>query len=122
MFNHFPEYRVKILADFNAELRPNDIFKLAFGNESLHQDSNDNCVRVVNFEPAKNLVKSTMFLHLNSHNYIWTCPGGKTHNQIDHILMDRRWQSSILGVQSFRRADWILIIIWRLQKLENDCR
>jgi hypothetical protein len=90
MFNHFPEYRVKILVPFNAELRPKDIFKLALGNESLHQDSNDNCVRVVNFEPAKNLVKSTMFLHLNSHNYIWTSPGGKTHNQIDHILMDRR--------------------------------
>jgi len=32
------------------------------GNESLHQDSNDNGVRIVNFATSKNLVvKSTMF-------------------------------------------------------------
>jgi len=31
--------------------------------------------------------------------------GGKTHNHLDHILMDRRWDSSILDVQSFRGAD-----------------
>jgi len=37
--------------------------------------------------------------------YTWTCPDGKTHNQIDKILIDRRWHSSILNVRSFRGAD-----------------
>jgi hypothetical protein len=32
-------------------------------------------------------------------------PDGKTHNQIDHMLVDRRRYSSALGVQSFRAAD-----------------
>jgi hypothetical protein len=32
-------------------------------------------------------------------------PDGKTHNQNDHILIDRRQHSSILDVQSFRAAD-----------------
>jgi hypothetical protein len=32
-------------------------------------------------------------------------PDGKTHSQIDHILIDRKWQSSILDVRSCRRAD-----------------
>jgi hypothetical protein len=46
-----------------------------------------------------------MFRDRNIHKYNWTSPDGKTHNQIDHILIDRRWYSSILDVQSFRGPD-----------------
>jgi len=42
-----------------------------------------------------------MFLHRNIHKYSWTPPNGKTHNQIDHVLVNRRWHSSILDVRSF---------------------
>ena len=34
-----------LLGDSNAELGSEDIFKQTIGNESLHQDSNDNGVR-----------------------------------------------------------------------------
>ena len=83
-----------------------NIFNPTIGNESLLQGSNGNGVRIVNFATSKNLVvKSTMFPHRNFHKYTWTSPDGKTHNQIDHILIDRRWQTSILGVRSFRGVD-----------------
>jgi hypothetical protein len=83
-----------------------NILKLTTGNVSLHQDSNDNCVRIINFAKSKNLVvKSLMFLHRNIHQYTWTSADGKTHNQIDHILIDRRWHLSILDIRSFRAAD-----------------
>jgi hypothetical protein len=46
--------------DFNTNVGREDIFKPAIGNESLHEASNDNEVRVANFATSKNLaVKST---------------------------------------------------------------
>ena len=83
-----------------------NIFKPTVRQKSLHQDSNDNGVRLVNFATSKNLVvKNTMFPHRNIHKYTWTSPDGKTHNQIDHVFIDRRWHSSVLDVRSLRGAD-----------------
>jgi len=39
------------------------------------------------------------------HKYTWTSPDGQTHNQIDHVLIDRKWHSRILDIRSFRGAD-----------------
>jgi hypothetical protein len=91
VFDKFPKYHMKILlGDFNAKVDREDIFKLTIGNESLHEISNDNGIRAVNFATSKNLrVKSTMFPHRNIDKYTWTSPDGKTHNQIDRITVDR---------------------------------
>jgi endonuclease/exonuclease/phosphatase family metal-dependent hydrolase len=95
-----------LLGDFNAKLGREDIFKPTVGNESLLEDSNDNGVRVVNFATSKNLVvKSTMFPHRNIHKYTRTSPDGKTHNQIDHVLIDKGWHSSILDLTILQGAD-----------------
>ena len=101
----FHKYHMKILLqDFNAKVGRENIFKPTIGNESPHQDINDNDVRIVNVGTSKNLaVKSAMFLHIHKHT--WTTLDGKTHNAIDHILIDRRWPSSIPDVRSFRRVD-----------------
>jgi hypothetical protein len=37
-----------LLADFNAKVGREDIFKPTIGNESLHEISNDNGVRIAN--------------------------------------------------------------------------
>jgi hypothetical protein len=82
---------MRILLDFNAKEGMEDIFQSTIGNEFLHEISNDNGVRLVNYATSKNLgVKSMMFPHCNIHKYTWTSPDGKTHNQIDHILVDGR--------------------------------
>ena len=59
-----------LLGDFNAKVGRENIFKPTIGNESLHQDSNDNGVRIVNFAMSKNLVvKSMMFPHRDIHKH-----------------------------------------------------
>jgi hypothetical protein len=61
---------------------------------------------VVNFDTSNLIVKSTMFPYHNIIKFTWISPDGKTHNQIDHNLIDRRRHSIILHVRSFGAADY----------------
>jgi hypothetical protein len=45
-----------LLCDINAKAGREEIFKPTIGNECLHEISNDNGVRVVNFATYKNLI------------------------------------------------------------------
>jgi hypothetical protein len=74
-------------------------------NESLHEVNNDNGVRVTNFATSKNLiVNGTTFPHHRFHKHTWTSLDAVTHNQIDHVLIDKRGHSNILDIRSFRGA------------------
>jgi hypothetical protein len=73
-----------------SKLRRQNIFKPTIGNGSIHRDGNDNGVKIVNFATSNNLVVKSTFTHQNILKNTWTSPDGKTHNKIDHILIDRR--------------------------------
>jgi hypothetical protein len=96
IFDQFPRYHMNIfLGDFNAKVGSEEIFKPIIGNESLHEVSNDNWVRVVNFTTSKNLSRAqhshtTTFIHNRNP------PDGVTHNQIHHVLIDKKQHSNIL--------------------------
>jgi endonuclease/exonuclease/phosphatase family metal-dependent hydrolase len=106
VFDQFPRYNMKILLGYlNAKAGREDIFKPIISNESLHETSNDNGDRVVHFSTSKNLiVRSTTFPHRDIHKHTRTSES-ITHNQIDHVLIDKRRHSNILDVRSFRGAD-----------------
>jgi hypothetical protein len=92
-----------LLGDFDIKVGREDIFKPKTGKENLHEITNNNRVRVVNFATSKILlVKSAMFPRSNIHKYTWTFHDGKISSQVDHILIDRRRNSSVLDVRSFR--------------------
>jgi hypothetical protein len=42
-----------LIEDFTTKVGRKGIFKQTIGNESLHESSNDNVVRVVNFATSK---------------------------------------------------------------------
>lgn len=66
-------------------------------------DSNDNGSRLIDFAASRNMVvSSTQSPRKNIHKRTWTSPDGKYHNQIDHVLIDKRNASSITSVRTFR--------------------
>ena len=104
---HFPKYLMKILlGEFNAKVGREDIFKPTIGNESLHQHSNDNGVTTVTFATPKIYLFRAHCSHTETFiNTIGPPLMGRLNNQIDHILIDKRWLSSVRNIQSFRGAD-----------------
>ena len=58
------------LGYFNANVGGTNILKLTIGNESLHQDINDNGVKIINFATSKIwLLRARWFHNKNVLNY-----------------------------------------------------
>jgi len=46
-----------------------------------------------------------MVPHRNIHKYTWTYLDGKTHNQMDYVLINKRWHSSSYDIRHFGGVD-----------------
>lgn len=102
-----PRHDVKIvLGDINAKIGKEATFRPTVGWFSLHETSNENGVRVVDFATNNNMIiSSTCFDHKRIHKETWISPDGKTKNQIDHIIIDKRHASDVMDIRSYRGAD-----------------
>jgi hypothetical protein len=59
------------------------------GRYSLHEVSNDNGTRLIDFAISRNMVISSVrFPHKDIHKETWISPDGHTKNWIDHVLID----------------------------------
>ena len=96
-----------VLGDMNAKVgRETDIFGKAIGRHSLHQECNENGLRLCSFAEADNIViDGTIFPHKRIHKESWIPLDGVTRNQIDHIMVNQRFRSALQDVRSFRGAD-----------------
>jgi hypothetical protein len=106
IYKAFPKNDIKlIVGDFNAKIGKDEIHKAIIGKHSLHTISNGNGERLVDFAGSKNMViNSTCYIHPDIHKQTWLSPDGLTANQTDHLLIDKRFSSSILDVRSHRGA------------------
>jgi hypothetical protein len=78
IFDQFLKYSMMILlGDFNPKIGTADIFRLTVGNKRLHEISNDNEVRVVNFATSKYvIIRRAIFPHCSIHKFTWLSPNG----------------------------------------------
>jgi endonuclease/exonuclease/phosphatase family metal-dependent hydrolase len=95
-----------LLGDLNAKCEKEGHFLPIIGSESVHDTSNDNGLRVISFAASKDMIISiTTFPHKDIHKITCKSPDGKTANQIDHVLIQKRFRSCIINARSFRGAD-----------------
>ncbi|XP_058126780.1 craniofacial development protein 2-like [Anopheles ziemanni] len=92
LYESCPRYDLKIiLGDFNAKVGRESMYRQYIGTHSLHEHSNENGSRLVQFAAASNLViGSTKFARRDIHKITWVSPDGATSNQIDHVLINHR--------------------------------
>lgn len=102
-----PNYDVKIiLGDFNAKVGREEIFKNVTGGCSKHKDSNQNGQKLIRFAEENNMkIVSTGFEHKDIYKGTWVSPDGKTINQIDHCLIEKKHARTITDVRSCRGAN-----------------
>ena len=88
-YNDCPRFDIKIvLGDMNAKVGREEVFRPTIGKWSLHAETNENGLRLIDFATEKGMVvKGTFFPHKRIHQATWESPDGVTKNQIDHCLV-----------------------------------
>jgi len=88
-----------ILADFNAKVGKESVYKPIIGNESLHNETNNNAIKIIQFAKCYGLnVRSKKFPHKDIHKETWYSADGTTANQIEHVFINNRFRSAITDV------------------------
>ena len=95
-----------ILGDLNAKVGSDNTGKEHVMGKHGIGTINDNGERLADFCEENNLlIGGTLFQHKHIHKATWTSPDGTTKNQIDHVIINRRWRSSLQDVRAYRGAD-----------------
>ncbi|KAI8439007.1 hypothetical protein MSG28_011306 [Choristoneura fumiferana] len=94
------------MGDYNAQIGSSNhgieswVGKHALGNRS------ENGNMLVDLCCEQDLViGGSVFPHKNCHKVSWVSPDRRTENQIDHVMISRKWRHSLLDVRNRRGAD-----------------
>jgi len=83
-----------------------NIYKPTTGNKSLHNETNNNGIKMIQFAISKGLnVRSTTFPHKDIHKETWYSADGRTANRADHVLISKRFRSAITDIRAVRGPD-----------------
>ncbi|XP_065583817.1 craniofacial development protein 2-like [Artemia franciscana] len=97
---------VCFVGDFDAKVGSDKSYcPEVLGSQGLGE-INENGILLVDFALTNDLIiGGTQSQHKTIRKYSWNSPDGRTHNQIDHILINKKWKSSLQDVRAYRGAD-----------------
>ena len=105
-----PKQDIKlVLGDFNAKVGKDSINSCSrYMGESCNDSTNENGEKLLEFAAYNDMIlANTLGKHKKSRCTTWHSPDGQTANQIDYILIDRRFKSSVCTARTrtFPKAD-----------------
>ena len=95
------------MGDMNAKVgRENKGREGVLGPHGAVGRMNENGELLTDFCDANKLIiGGSLFPHKECHKATWVSPDRRTQNQIDHVIISRRWRSSLQDVRAKRGAD-----------------
>ena len=95
-----------ILGDFNAKRGKEPANQSVAGQHTLHEETSENGLILCQFAEGNELmISSTCFEHKDIHQGTWNDPAGRTVNQIDHVLINKRRATIVEDVKTMRGAN-----------------
>ena len=95
-----------VMGDLNAKIgQDNEGWEKVMGQHGLGR-MNENGKRLATFCGNSNLViDGSLFKHRDIHKITWTSPNARDQNQIDHIIINGSYRSSLMDTRAMRGAD-----------------
>lgn len=94
-----------VIGDYNAKIGEGPSMLPTIGQFGLG-DRNEAGDTLVEFCEANDLsVTNTLFKHPKRRRYTWTQPGDRARNQIDYIMVHKRWRQSVKNSRAYPGAD-----------------
>ena len=77
-YDHSPKHDVKVVSgNLNVKVGQEEVYKSTIGSFSVHQLTNDNGLRLINFASSKHIsICSTVFQYAHHLSYTWRHPRG----------------------------------------------
>ena len=95
-----------VMGDLNSKVGQGEDTKCGIEKFGLGE-RNESGGKLVEFCHANNFViTNTLFDHHKRNLYTWISPGDKYRNQIDYIMVKKRWKSSITNCKTYPGADY----------------
>jgi exonuclease III len=94
---------VILMGDLNAKIGEDNLdLKSVMGRHGMGA-RNENGEMFIDLCMNYNLViDGSLFPHKNIHKATWVAPNQHTFNQIDHVVISKKWRGSLLDVRSYR--------------------